>query len=76
MLVDSGQQIASASDGIQYIVNEVALEPQVIVPGTPAFVGVEDPNGFTDLAIVAVGGATQDYIADQFSFLPLASFAP
>jgi hypothetical protein len=48
----------------------------VIVPGTPAFVGVEDPNGFTDLAIVAVGGATQAYIADQFSFLPPASFAP
>lgn len=48
----------------------------MIVPGTPAFVGVEDPNGFTDVAIVAVGGATQAYIADQLSFLPLASFAP
>lgn len=68
-VVDSGNPIATASDAITFIVNGVALAPQPLVAGTPVRVGVADPAGFTEVAIVATGGQTQAFIADAFSFV-------
>ena len=70
-MVDGGQAIAPASTAIQFIVNGVALDPQPLVPGTPVRVGVADPAGFTEVAIVALGGQTQAFMADAFSFVPM-----
>ena len=71
LLVDGGQAIAPASTDIQLIVNGVALPPQPLTPGTPVRVGVADPAGFTEVAIVALGGYTQAFIASEFAFLPM-----
>jgi hypothetical protein len=56
---------------IQLIVNGVALPPQPLTPGTPVRVGVADPAGFTEVAIVALGGYTQAFIASEFAFVPM-----
>lgn len=70
MRVDGGQAIAPASTAIQFIVNGVALAPQDLTPGTPIVVGVADPAGFTEVAIVALGGYTQAFVAADFAFVP------
>lgn len=67
---DGGQAIAPASESITFIVNGVALPPQRLTPGTPIVVGVADPAGFTEVAIVAGGGQTQAFIASEFAFVP------
>jgi hypothetical protein len=69
LLVDGGQALAPASENIQFIVNGVALAPQALTPGTPVRVGVSDPMGFTEVAIVAGGGQTQAFIASDFAFV-------
>ena len=71
MLVDGGQAIAPASDNIQFVVNGVTLAPQSYVAGTPTVIGVWDPAGFTEVAIIAGGGQTQAFLADRFSFVPM-----
>jgi len=34
-------------------------------------VGVADPAGFTEVAIVALGGYTQAFIASEFAFVTM-----
>ena len=71
MRVDGGQAISPASRAIQFIVNGVALDPQPLTPGTPIVVGVADPAGFTEVAIVALGGDTNAFVASDFAFVPM-----
>jgi hypothetical protein len=63
------------SDGIQFIVNgqstpfsDFTQETRGNIP----FVGVEDPNGFTEVTIISSGGGS--IIGDQFTIVPLANF--
>ena len=70
-MVDGGQAIAPASTAIQFVVNGVALEPQWLTPGTPVRLGVADPAGFTEVSVVPLGGQTQAFVADAFSFVPM-----
>lgn len=70
MRVDSGNPLAPASGAIQFEVNGVAIEPQPLAVGAPTFVGVQDPAGFTEVTIIPVGGQSQAFIGDSFSFLP------
>ncbi|MDD1620376.1 MAG: hypothetical protein LUQ11_02760 [Methylococcaceae bacterium] len=71
MLVDPGLNASLAS--IQFIVNGQALPPKPLTTGVVQFVGVEDPQGFTDLTIIA-GGVTRAFVADKLAFVPLANF--
>jgi hypothetical protein len=69
ILVDGGNPIAMASDAIQFVVNGVTLDPQPLIPGTPIVVGVQDPNGFTDVGVIGFGGQSNAFIADRFAFV-------
>lgn len=71
MRVDSGNPLAPASGAIQFEVNGVAIAPQPLAVGVPTFVGVQDPAGFSEVTIIPVGGQSQGFIGDSFSFLPL-----
>lgn len=71
MLVDPG--LNGSVNSIQFIVNGKALAPTPLIAGTVQFVGVEDPQGFTDLTVIA-GGATRAFVADKLAFVPLAKF--
>lgn len=71
MLVDPGLNASLTS--IQFIVNGKALPPTPLAAGAVQFVGVEDPQGFTDLTIIA-GGVTRSFVADKLAFVPLANF--
>ncbi len=71
MLVDPGLNASLTS--IQFIVNGQALPPQPLTAGVVQFVGVEDPQGFTDLTVIA-GGVTRAFVADKLAFVPLANF--
>ncbi|MFZ2407421.1 MAG: hypothetical protein WAW41_19975 [Methylobacter sp.] len=72
MLVDAGAATAPSVNAIQFIVNQQTIPIQPLVPGTANFVGVEDPQGFSDVTIIA-SGTPRAWIADQFSYVPLAS---
>jgi hypothetical protein len=79
LLVDAGQTAAPSVSGIQFLVNRQITEVQTLTAGVPTFVGVEDTAGFTDVTIISSGeiGSTTDvraWIADHFSFVPLATF--
>ncbi|CAD5373213.1 exported hypothetical protein [Rubrivivax sp. A210] len=39
-----------------------------------AFVGIQVPTGFTDITLVGLGGASQAFQADEFSYLRTADF--
>ena len=71
LMIDPG--LAGSVNGIQFIVNRQATPVQPIAAGVPQFVGVEDSAGFTDVTIIA-SGTPRAWIADQFSYLPLAAF--
>jgi hypothetical protein len=71
MLVDPG--VNASLNSIQFIVNGQALPPQPLTSGVVQFVGVEDPQGFTDLTVIA-GGVTRAFVADKLAFVPLANF--
>ena len=70
LMIDPG---ASSVNGIQFIVNRQATPVQTLTAGVPQFVGVEDSAGFTDVTIIA-SGTPRAWIADQFSYVPLAAF--
>lgn len=72
MLVDAGAATAPSVNAIQFIVNRQTIPLQTLVPGTATFVGVGDPQGFTDVTIISQG-TPRAWIADQFSYVPLAS---
>jgi hypothetical protein len=79
MLVDAGQAGAPSVSGIQFLVNRQTTSKQMLTGGIPNFVGVEDAAGFTDVTILTSGeiGSTTEaraWIADHFSFVPLAAF--
>lgn len=40
------------------------------------FAGIDVPTGFTDLLLTPLGGATQAYMADYFSYVPMPPVAP
>jgi hypothetical protein len=70
-LADGGQAISPASRQIQFTVNGIALAPQDLTPGTPIRLGVQDPLGFTEVTINALGGDTNAFIASEFAFVPM-----
>ncbi|MFI3184707.1 MAG: hypothetical protein QX198_01865 [Methylococcaceae bacterium] len=80
MLVDAGQAAAPSIKGMQFFVNRQTTPVTTLSGDVPVFVGVEDSAGFTDITIIASGEVgnptteTRSWIADQFSFLPLAAF--
>jgi hypothetical protein len=79
MLVDAGQAGAPSVSGIQFLVNRQTTQVQTLTGGVPTFAGVEDAAGFTDVTILTSGeiGSTTEaraWIADHFSFVPLAAF--
>ena len=79
MLVDAGQAGAPSVSGIQFLVNRQTTQVQTLTGGVPTFAGVEDAAGFTDVTIITSGeiGSTTEaraWIADHFSFVPLAAF--
>ena len=79
MLVDAGQAGAPSVSGIQFLVNRQTTSKQMLTGGIPNFVGVEDAAGFADVTIITSGeiGSTTEaraWIADHFSFVPLAAF--
>lgn len=68
-------QEGRVSDGVQFIVNGQATPVRDFTQqlrGEIPFVGVEDPNGFTELTIISTGGGS--IIGDQFTIVPLANF--
>jgi hypothetical protein len=71
MLVDPG--LNASLNSIQFIVNGQALPPQTLTAGVVKFVGVEDPQGFTDITVIAAG-VSRAFVADQLAFVPLANF--
>jgi len=79
LLVDAGQVGAPSVSGIQFLVNRQTTPVQTLTGGVPIFTGVEDAAGFTDVTIITSGeiGSTTEaraWIADHFSFVPLAAF--
>jgi hypothetical protein len=70
-LVDPG--VAGSVSGIQFIVNSQSTPVQPLTAGVSQFVGVEDSAGFTDVTIIP-SGTPRAWVADQFSYLPLANF--
>ncbi|MBK8814375.1 MAG: hypothetical protein IPN42_02170 [Methylococcaceae bacterium] len=63
------------TDGIQFIVNGQSTPFRDLTQetrGNVPFVGVEDPNGFTEVTIISSGGGS--IIGDQFTIVPLANF--
>jgi hypothetical protein len=80
LLVDAGQAAAPSLQGMQFFVNRQTTPVKALTGGVPIFVGVEDSAGFTDVTIITTGEVgnptteTRSWIADQFSFLPLAAF--
>lgn len=73
LLVDAGAAAAPSANSIQFIVNRQTISGQTLVPGTANFVGVEDPQGFTEVTIVA-SGTPRSWIGNEFAFVPLANF--
>lgn len=71
MQVDPG--LNGSLNSIRFIVNGQVLPPASLTAGVIQFVGVEDPQGFTDLTIIA-GGNTRAFVADKLAFVPLANF--
>jgi hypothetical protein len=71
LMIDPGP--GGSVSGIQFIVNRQTTPVQALTPGIPQFVGVEDSAGFTDVTIIATG-TVRAWVADQFSYLPLANF--
>lgn len=57
------------------LLETVAIERNMTVDA-PEFVGVDVPTGFTDLLVTPLGGMTQAFIADRFSYAPLPPVAP
>jgi|GEM_PF-1278189 len=82
MNFDSGQAGAPSISSVQFIVGTgvtaFSLPRQLLAPGTTQWAGVQVPAGFTDLLIVSAGAATnsQAFVADQFSVVTKAKFAP
>jgi hypothetical protein len=74
-LVDPGPQLNSINSvgGIQFIVNDQTTPVQRTPVGSLTFVGVQDSAGFTDVTVIP-SGANQAWVADQFTYLPLANF--
>jgi hypothetical protein len=71
LMIDPG--LAPSVNGIQFIVNRQTTPVQSLTAGVPQFVGVEDSAGFSDVTIIA-SGTPRAWIADQFSYVPLAAF--
>ncbi len=59
--------------GLEIIVNRQTVRIGPLAAGAPAFVGVEDPHGFTEITLVPYG-SNQAWIANYFSIVPLANF--
>ncbi len=57
-------------------VDETVTIDRPLVVDTPEFVGIDVPTGFSDLLLTPLGGATQAYMADYFSYAPLPPVAP
>ena len=76
MYVDAGQVLAPNITGVQFVVNRetTPIQPVPAGPGG-AFVGIEDPHGFTDIDVIPVG-VTRAFGADQFSVVPMINFQP
>ncbi|MDD1620373.1 MAG: hypothetical protein LUQ11_02745 [Methylococcaceae bacterium] len=79
MNFDPGQTLAPSLGAVQFIVGTgktaVSLK-QSLLAGTPQWLGVQFPAGFTDLVVVPLDGATQAYVTDQFSVVTKAQFIP
>jgi hypothetical protein len=71
LMIDPG--VASTVSGVQFLVNHQSTPVQQFTAGVPQFVGVEDSAGFTDVTIIP-SGSPRTWVADQFSYLPLANF--
>lgn len=83
---------ATAAAGGMLIVDVLRFEAQTDVDGdglpetvaieramnvdTVEFVGIEVPTGFTDVTIIPLGGATQAYVADRYSYAAMPAATP
>lgn len=72
MRIDSGQSITPSVGSVQFFTGTTSQTTpieQPLVPGTVQWVGVQDPNGFTDVIVVPSGGATSAFASDMFSIV-------
>lgn len=72
MNIDSGQLDAPSIENVQFVVGAVGSQvslTQALTPGTGQWVGVQAPNGITDLDVIGLG-STQAYSIDQFTVVP------
>jgi len=71
MWIDPRNLDGSDQGGLEIIVNRQPVRIGPLAAGAAAFVGVEDPHGFTEITIVPYG-SSQYWIANYFSTAPLA----